>query len=181
MSLTLLAPIGEPFGTPAGPWDLVTLAADAGWFGDDSVVEAAQLASETTLIQPARAYQFGLIADPQIYIELTMTALQLLGPNLAASALWDGLKHLLGRRRVPTNADPSSRTVINFTVVDRGWSAAVETDDPEVARQAIEALSAATNTAINAARTSGSVPPARWDADSRKWREVSDPADPKAN
>lgn len=175
MSVTLNVPIGDDVGGSSASGDSVTIAADAGWFADSAIIEAAERIGGDIETQPARAYQFGLVPDPQVYVELTMATLQALGPNLAASALWDGLKHLLRRRRVPDNADGSSRTVINFSLTDRaGWTAAldVDTEDPETARYAIDKLADAATSAIAAQSSADSAAPIRWDAEEGVWRAV---------
>lgn len=174
MSVTVLVPLeGDD------PSAEIRLAADAGWFADDDIAAASAIVETSASTSPARAYQFALVADPQVFVDVSLVTLEALGLNLAASALWDGLKHLLARRKVPSGADPEQRTVINVSVTDLGgWAAAVETNDPQVAATALEKLMDAALKAKALSARSGAVPsPVRWDESTGEWRPTTPGSD----
>jgi hypothetical protein len=173
ISVTLMVPIGE-----SEPRADIALSADAAWFSSTDIAEAGKIVSGVLPTQSAEAYQFGLIPDPQIFIELTLATLQTLGPNLGASALWDGLKLLLLRRRVPEGADPDQATTINFSVTDRGgWTAVVKTNDRNVALKALETLGDVAEKTVGNLADSYNAVPARWDQPRGEWRAANEADD----
>lgn len=174
MSVTLFTPLGD--GLPKAE---ITLAADAGWFDDEDIAAAGSMVTTVASVSTARAYQFALQPDPQIFVELSLMTLQSLGPNLAASALWDGLKHLLLRRKVPPGANELTPTVINVSVNEiGGWTAAVETNDPDVAVRALESLTDAALRAQAAYIDAADCPPVRWDEGTGEWGAVASKREP---
>lgn len=76
MSVTIFVPLPD-----ADPNAEITLAADAGWFDDADIATAAARVASHAPTASARAYQFGLIADPQIFVELSLAMLQGMGPT----------------------------------------------------------------------------------------------------
>jgi hypothetical protein len=156
----------------------VTVAADHSWFSDDALITAeedlvfAGMASGDVRVQ--RAYQFGLIADPQIFVDVTWTALQSVG----ASAIWDGIKRLFRLRRQRPEAD-SIPTVINLTVRngDRSVTSVVQTSDETVAARAFDSLDHAVDAVLQQPIQPDSpelqAQPLTWDDPNRGWTPPS--------
>lgn len=149
MSHTVLEPIrGE---ATRGKVVLAKFSADAAWF-DDDVIIAASAATQAAFevndlvdnpgVMPGRVYQFSIIPDARVIIETSLALFNALGPNLAASAIWDGLKLLFVRRRAPKGADINSSTTVEIKLEngDRSINACVTTSDHAVAKAAVDAL-----------------------------------------
>lgn len=141
ISVTMSTPIARDAQLPDEGEAAVTVAADHSWFSDDALITAeadlllAGMTSGSVRVQ--RAFQFGLIPDPQIFIDVTWTALQSVG----ASAIWDGVKRLFRLRRKRPEAD-GVPTVINVTVRngDKSVTSVVRTSDETVAARAFDSL-----------------------------------------
>ncbi|MHC9046268.1 hypothetical protein ACYX8G_16910 [Microbacterium saperdae] len=95
MSVTMTLPIERDSRVGRGTRGGVTISADHAWFDDDSLVAAEsaltvdERCDETISIK--RAYQFGLVPDPQIYVDVAYAVLLSIGANV----IWDGVKVLL--------------------------------------------------------------------------------------
>lgn len=114
----------------AGP--SVIVAADARAFSPEARAAAAlSIALRTRRpVEIRRSYSYSFDAEPAlVYIEY---AIETLGPGVLASAIWDGIKSLMSRRKGQTR----------FELRRRGdkFSASVTTDSPPVALRALERL-----------------------------------------
>lgn len=175
--MTITAPIARDAELADEGGAVVTVSADHSWLSDDALIAAeedlvfAGLASAGVRVQ--RAYQFGLIPDPQIFIDVTWTALQSVGAN----AIWDGVKRLFRRRRERpvVNGIP---TVINVTVRngDRSVTSMVRTSDETVAVRAFDSLDHAVDAVLQLPVQPGSPErhePLTWNDPSRGWTPPS--------
>ncbi|WP_104173455.1 hypothetical protein [Arthrobacter sp. Y81] len=175
MSTTLATPLArDQNGTP-NDGAMMRLSADHAWFADDALIEAEeQLIMQGVgrdLIQVERAYQFGFMPDPQIFIEIVYPFLQSMAPNV----VWDGIKKLFSQRRTPIGGNVEAPTVINMSIVDgdRSLTAVVTTNDETVAQHAIGSL----NQAVTAFFQSSPVSPPEakpksvtvWDDARHNW------------
>ncbi|MFY0406407.1 hypothetical protein [Solicola sp. PLA-1-18] len=189
MSMALQAPLESRAASFEPPSPLVGfLAGDHAWFTDE-VLEAAetQLRSQAS-IEARRVYQFELVPDPQIYLELAWNVFSILASGVAGNALYDALKTLFRRRKVPDGSDASVPTKVNLVVKDgdRELKATVETGDEEVALEAARALgkvadgffelppprAAASPTSLAAVNDQVAQPKSAlllWDKTSRTW------------
>jgi hypothetical protein len=147
MSFATSGPI-EGFDAAEG---VALIAADAEWFADEDIVEAAtalaqSLADRSGLeasVLPRRYYQFSVLPAAKIVIEVAWGLFSALGPNIAASVIWDGIKYLFVRRRKPKDvAQSGAETVIDIHVKngDASIVAVVRTSDENVAEKAVESL-----------------------------------------
>lgn len=145
---------------------LLSFGADAAWFTDETITLATRSVHlpERDFGQPlvtgARIYQFSIAVDPRIIIETSIFLWQMLGPNLVTSAIWDGLKILLARRkRRPDTPAPKATSIeIHLTTPQGGQvSALIRTDDEEVAKQAVAKLPDITEVLTSAPDGSNSV------------------------
>jgi hypothetical protein len=148
MSYSAFAPLdGEQLAEKSDM--LLSFGADASWFSDEAIslaAESIQLPSNglnQPVVTGTRLFQFSIVVDPRIIVETSILLWQALGPNLVASALWDGLKLLLARRRIRHDAPVSTKTSIeiHLTTPQGGHlSALIRTDDTTVAKQAVAKL-----------------------------------------
>lgn len=142
MSATVMSPLPRDENLPERSGALFRLSADHAWFDDEALIAAEEklisigVPGSHLLVQ--RAYQFAWAPDPQIFIAIAGNILLSIGAN----ALWDAIKLLFGRRRTPPGGVANKATTINLDITDgrRSLRAVVKTDDPAVARRAIESL-----------------------------------------
>lgn len=178
MSVTVMRPIERDAKLGSGTSGSVTVSADHAWFDDEallaaeSILTADERCDEKVSIR--RAYQFGLVPDPQIYVEVAYAVLLSIG----ASAIWDGVKVLWRRRRTPEGAAPGTPTTVNWTISDREHTltAVIKTGDEATAARAIDSLEQATAAMFedhikpaSAAEDVSSKTVIAWDADSSAW------------
>ena len=128
---------------------VASFSADAAWFDDGVIVSASRAvqsaigqnsAIENPGVLPSRVYQFSIVPDARIIIETSLVLFVALGPNLVASAIWDGLKLAYARRRIPKGGKASAKTTVEIKI-DNGQSsitACVNTDDSAVAKEALQ-------------------------------------------
>lgn len=173
MSATIRTPLSGSAPDHVGA--AVSVSADHAWFADDALVEVAeQLVAQGVdheLIRVERTYQFGFVPDPQIFIDVVYPVLL----GIGSSAIWDGIKKLWSRRRVPKGADSATSNVVNVSITDgdRSLRAVVTTNDEAVAQRAMESLDSAVDAFFNSSPKS--LPEARsqavteWDDESRNW------------
>lgn len=174
VSVTMTTPIARDAVLADEGEAEVTVAADHSWFSDDALItaEADLLLAGVTSggIRVQRAFQFGLIPDPQIFIDVTWTALQSIGAN----AIWDGVKRLFRLRRKRPEAD-TIPTVINVTVRngDRSVTSVVRTFDEAVAARAFDSLDRAVDAVLHQPVQPDSqelqAPTITWDDPNRGW------------
>ncbi|MEU4623081.1 hypothetical protein AB0G04_24300 [Actinoplanes sp. NPDC023801] len=120
------------------------LAATPYGFTPDELADAARVMSGTHPVEVRPLQRGGSGWDVEILLQGSYVVLMALGPNLAASAIWDGLKLLLvnfRRTHGPSRPEPLVTFKIN-EAGDGGRSveAFVRTDDPEVLRRAMNGL-----------------------------------------
>lgn len=175
ISVMMTAPIARDAQSENESQAAVRVAADHSWFSDDALITAerdlllAGIGSEGVRVE--RAYQFGLIPDPQIYLDVTWAILQSVG----ASAIWDGVKQLFRLRRKRPEAE-NSPTTINFTVRngDQSVTAVVRTSDEAVADRAFDSLDHALNAVVQQSTQGGNqeppAPPLTWDDTNYGWK-----------
>jgi hypothetical protein len=120
----------------------VRVAADAAWFAASDIADASRAVGRLGPVKAQEYYQFSAVADAKIVIDAAWPFVSAFGVGLFTNAVWDGVKLLLARRRVPDGADPSSPTTVEVHAIDgdRKTVAVVRTDDPAVAERAIAAL-----------------------------------------
>jgi hypothetical protein len=129
----------------------VVVSAERTWYTDETIRDSAEaiarsLASATENRQHAvssgQLVQFPALPDAKIVIETTVALVNALGPNVVASAIWDGIKLLWNRRRFH-DADPfggERLTAIDVMIVDVDGTetiAAIKTNDQQVAHHAV--------------------------------------------
>ncbi|MFJ2551551.1 hypothetical protein [Microbacterium sp. NPDC087591] len=178
MSVTMTLPIERDSRVGRGTRGGVTISADHAWFDDDSLVAAEsaltvdERCDETISIN--RAYQFGLVPDPQIYVDVAYAVLLSIGANV----IWDGVKVLWRRRRTPEGSSAEVPTTVNWTISTREHSvtAVIKTSDEATASKAIESLEHATAAVFGAderqaegVHEGSSKTVIAWDADSSTW------------
>lgn len=182
MSVTIMRPISRDAAFEGGVPGGVSISADHAWFDDDSLVaaESALIVDERCdeTISIKRAYQFGIVPDPQIYVDVAYTVLLSIG----ASAIWDGVKVLWRRRRTPEGASADVPTTVNWTISGREHSVTgvIKTNDEAIAAQAIGSLKDATAAifGVDGKRTDAvdkgsSKTVIEWDTDSETWTPPS--------
>ncbi|MFC0503553.1 hypothetical protein [Micromonospora costi] len=146
---------------PAQPKAALRVSADLGWFPPEDLVAALRLMSRDFGVRGSHLLQLSALPPARIILEVALPVVAALGPNLAASALWDGLKLLLLRFQAKKGAlarqepdVPIPPPVFEFDVVgadDFRATAQLRTEDPEVLKLALGTM----NAAIEAARVSG--------------------------
>jgi hypothetical protein len=108
------------------------------WENED-VREALAVMAKDFRVTGKHFHQLAGEPPAQIVLEMTMFFLTQLGPNLAASAIWDGIKLLWTRRK--DNAARKNILAINVRNGDRECIARIETDSEDVAKQALSTVS----------------------------------------
>lgn len=174
MSATVTTPLARDENGARNEGAIMRISADHAWFADDALVEAEeQLFRQGVgreLIQVERAFQFGFLPDPQIFIDVVYPFLQAMGPNV----VWDAIKELFRRRRTPGGGDPNAPTVVNISIVDgdRSLKAIVTTSDEAVAQHAVESLDQALAAFFQSPISPPEVnrkPLTEWDDESGNW------------
>lgn len=140
----------------------ITIAADLGWFPTPDLLAALQLVSREFGVRGSQILQLSALPPAKIIVEIGLPIISALGPNLAASAIWDGLKFLLLRFRAGKEAlakeQPSVQVAppfLDFEVTGSDFSARaqVRTEDPEVLRSALACMNSAIETVKATGRT----------------------------
>jgi len=144
--------------------------ADAAYFTSAQIQESArELASQASVVRAGYAYQFAHIPEPLVVLQIVGSGLLLLGPDLAASWLYDALKGLIKRKREGSPDRPASRFNIVFeeTAEKTTLKAHLETDSPELLEIALRGLvDLAGDTTGTVTYTDG------------EWSSVEDSSDP---
>lgn len=132
----------DPELWPAPTDPHVRVAADAAWFAASDIADASRALGRLGPVKAQEYYQFSAVADAKIVIDAAWPFVSAFGVGLFTNAVWDGVKLLLAKRRVPEGADPSAPTTVEVHAVDgdRQTVAVVRTADPAVAERAIAAL-----------------------------------------
>ncbi|MGN8552105.1 UNVERIFIED_CONTAM: hypothetical protein OHV15_05935 [Microbacterium sp. SLM126] len=143
VSFTMMRPLDRPdeeYVEPNAP--IVSLSADHAWFSDEAILAAeSSLRSagiDRQLILSERAFQFGLVPDPQIFLSVAMDLIT----GVGSSAIWESIVGLFRSRLTPPDGDAAKETVINVTVTDgdTSFTARVETNSDAVALRALDGL-----------------------------------------
>lgn len=175
VSAIIMAPLARDENEANNEGASMRISADHAWFDDEALIEAEeQLITQGVdreLIRVERAYQFSLVPDPQIFIEVVYPFLLSIG----SSAVWDGIKKVFGRRRTPSGGDEKALTAVNISIADgdRSLTAVVTTSDETVAQRAVESLDQALTSFFQ--NSPGSPPETKrkavteWDDQSRNW------------
>ncbi|MDP9936861.1 hypothetical protein J2T11_003229 [Paenarthrobacter nicotinovorans] len=178
LSATLMSPLPRDMDDNRELVSRVRVSADHGWFEDAALIEAEEgliaRGVDRESIQIARAYQFSFVPDPQIFIEIVFPLLQSVAPN----AIWDGIKVLFKRRKLPQGVPVSTddkETTINFSVRqgDRSLTAVVKTKDEAIVDRAFDSLDATVKSFFEASTGPSQNDPQRavstWDDPNRRW------------
>jgi hypothetical protein len=169
MSFTTFAPLGEALG-PHPDSAPVRLSADAAAFEELDIARACELISELAPAKARLLFQFNALEVSRIVIEVGYPLVASLGPNLAASAIWDGLKHLLSKRKRPKQTGPATRIELCTPITEGNEVIGIiDTDNPEVARLALEKYSESVQVAADLERTRAVL---RWLSHERRWDDL---------
>lgn len=132
----------------------VKLSADAASFDDSVIATACSLMSAQAPAEGYRLYQFSALDDLRIILEMGLNLVVALGPELATSAIWDGIKLMLGSvrdKRHDLAPIPTTRLELVTPLPTGEVIAVIDTPDIEIAREALAAYSQAVEVAAKAA------------------------------
>lgn len=189
MSFSVFEPIGRADG-PHKDADPLRLGGDAAWFDDETISAACVVMSALAPVEGSRLYQFSAVHDLKVVLDLGYDLVQALGPSLAASAIYDGVKLMLRSvigRRDDLVAVPTTRIELSTTLPSGSVVALIDTPDSETARRALEtysrALAAAARVAPaperqvlmwNPSRGGGAWETGGRDLGSQDWKQEAD-------
>lgn len=139
-----------PLSVEAGD-TVVGVSAEGTWYTDEVIRDSTELIARALnnetrdrrhVVSSRRLFQFSALPDAKIVIETTVALVNALGPNLVASAIWDGVKLLWNRRRFHSSDSLGSErsTVIDVAIVDADGTetiATIRTNDQQVAHHAV--------------------------------------------
>lgn len=159
----------ELIGGVEGPnpgWGTIELRADAAVFSDEVIARACEQMCTLGPTQGFRLLQFTGPDEAKIILDIAYNIIVILGPGLATSAIYDGLRYLL-RNREKSAPDASVQLELATSVRGGDVKAVIQTSDPNVAKAALAAFS-------DAVQAVASMPPAErpvldWDAPKRTW------------
>jgi hypothetical protein len=160
----------ELIGSVEGPnpgWGTLELRADAAVFSDEVIARACEQMCTHGHTQGFRLLQFAGPDEARIILDVAYNIVVTLGPGLATSAIYDGLRYLF-RNRAKSAREASVQLELATSVRGGDVKAVIQTSDPEVAKAALAAFS-------DAVQAVASMPPAErpvldWDAPKRTWR-----------
>jgi hypothetical protein len=127
------------------------ISGDAAWFNDADIVLAAGVMLGRGIDAPqlrvdaARIYQFAIIPDPRIIVQVSEYVWQTVGTGIAASIIWDGIKVLWARRRTRRDREnpPSTSIELRLQAVNGArLDAVIKSDNEQEIRQAMNCLPA---------------------------------------
>lgn len=178
LSFTIMTPLARDTKAPSSDRAGLRVSADHAWFDDEALIEVEKRliaqGLDHELVQVERAYQFSFVPDPQIFVDIVFPFLQSIGPN----AVWDGIKMLFNRRKLPRGISPSaeaSETTINVTVKegDRSLTAVIKTKEEAVAQRAFDSFDHAVTSFFQNPPTptqdGDSKSVTVWDDENRHW------------
>jgi hypothetical protein len=152
------------------------LAATTYGFTRADLADAARVMSEALPVEVRPLQRGGSGWDVEILLQAGYATLMALGPNLAASAIWDGLKLLLIKFRTTHGArrpDPLVTFKVNETTDGtRSVEAFVRTDDPEYLRRAMTGLAEVVATTFDHSNEEWTY--VVYDEDAGGWGSVSE-------
>lgn len=135
MSISMTTPLDEPSAQSEAS---SLVAADAHHFSDEMIREAAVLlAAIDPTISGARLYQFSSIPDATIILDLLTPLVLTLGPNIAASIIWDATKAFFARGKGSVNLNIIMRQSRGGA---RKIQIQVRANTPEQLRDALKSL-----------------------------------------
>ena len=180
MSATVTSPLARDEDASRPRDTSLQLSADHAWFADEALIGAEEQLLARGLpagkLSVERAFQFSVIPDAQIFVVVVLPFMLSLG----ASALWDGIKHLLAGRRTPPGGDPAAPTTVNIEITDgdRTLRAVVTTVDDDVAKRAVESVEALARQFQQSRKDAPvkATPPVQttvWDEPTRRWTPPS--------
>lgn len=175
MSFTTFDTIGIAKGPHAAGTEQVKLAADAGWFTDEDIVDACSVISQLAPAEGARLLQFSAIDVARISLELGLTYVNTWGPSIAQNAIWDGLKYLMLRRlkRTPHGEAAAPTRIELVTPLPAGAvTAVIDTSDPDVAQKALAVYSDAVAHAAESAPQEKHIIVWRDQGDGGSWEDL---------
>lgn len=147
------------------------LRADAAAFSDPVIARACEQMCAAGHTYGYRLMQFAGPDEARIVLDIAYSIVVVLGPGLATSAVYDGLRYLFRNRSKGSGDDPVH---LELATSVRGGEvkAVIQTSDPDVARAALAAYS-------DAVRALASMPPDErpvldWDAQGRAWLPALD-------
>ncbi|QGN33941.1 hypothetical protein [Microlunatus sp. Gsoil 973] len=147
MSFTAMEKIGHAEGLHPDR-EPISLSADHGWFDDDAIAQASTIMSQVVPVDGNRLLQFTAMELVRVVIEISYNTLVLLGPNLASSAIWDGLKYLLTHRKTRDGCEHApSRIEISTDLGSGKVVGIIDTADPKIARAGLRTYRKAVDTA----------------------------------
>ena len=159
----------ELIGSVEGPnpgWGTLELRADAAAFSDPVIARACEQMCTAGLTHGYRLMQFAGPDEARIILDIAYNIVVTLGPGLATSAVYDGLRYLFRNRSKSSRNDPVH---LELATSLRGGDvkALIQTSDPDIARAALAAYS-------DAVQALASMPPDErpvldWDAQKRTW------------
>lgn len=144
----------------------VELRADAAVFSDEDIARACEQMCMVGHTYGFRLLQFAGPDEARIVIDIAYTIVVTLGPGLAASAIYDGLRYLF-RKRSKSSRETSVQLELATSVRGGDVKAVVQTSDPDVARAALAAYSSAVQ--AMASMPMEDRPVLDWDAPKRAW------------
>lgn len=169
MSFTTFAALGEALG-PHPDRAPVQVSADAAAFEELDIARACELMSQLAPAKARLLFQFNALDVSRLVVEVGYPLVASLGPNLAASAIWDGLKHLLTMRKKPNETAPATRIELCTPITEANEVIGIiDTDDPAVARLALEKYSEALQVAADLERTRAVL---RWLTQEHRWDDL---------
>jgi len=134
MSATLRTPIERDAESVVREGAALEISGDHAWFDDAALIDAElqflNLGVSRDVIRVQRAYQFGLLPEPQIFLDIIYPLLVSVG----SASVWDGIKSTFKRRKTPRGGSAETPTVINLEILDgnRSLRAVVTTHDEAV-------------------------------------------------
>lgn len=145
------------------------LRADAAVFSDEVIGRACEQMCTLGRTQGFRLLQFAGPDEARIILEIAYSIVVALGPGLAASAIYDGLRFLF-RNRSKSSQEALVQLELVTSVQGGDVKAVIHTSDPAVAEAALAAFS-------DAVQAVASTPPDErpvldWDAPRRAWVPV---------
>ncbi len=111
----------------------IAIYADPAHFDEASILGAASQLERDFSVHAGRIYQFSVVPPAKVAIEMALTVLQQVPPNLITAALYDALKTWFMRPK------KAARTIFSFRFKHEHGHvhAQLETDDPAVAKEAL--------------------------------------------
>lgn len=144
----------------------VELHADAAAFNDEAIERACETMSAAGHTKAFRLFQFADPDQARIILDIAYNIVLVLGPGLATSVIYDGLRYLFRNRAKGTKKAPV-QLEINTSMQGGDVKAVIMTGDPDVAKAALAAYSEAVKAV--AMMPPSARPVLDWDAASRTW------------